>query len=106
MLNAITIDLEDYYQVTAFDHIIDRQNWDNIETRIQQNLEKVLSILDDYKVKATFFVLGWIAEKNPELIKKISKSGKYWNVLNCVCATELQLFFLLLSGFRERVAKV
>ena len=75
MLNAITIDLEDYYQVTAFDHIIDRQNWDNMESRIQQNLEKVLSILDDYKVKATFFVLGWIAERHPVLIRTIFNEG-------------------------------
>jgi polysaccharide deacetylase family protein (PEP-CTERM system associated) len=75
MLNAITFDLEDYYHVTAFEHIIDRHNWENMESRVQQNLEKVLSILDDYKVKATFFTLGWIAERHSILIRTIVNEG-------------------------------
>ena len=75
MLNAITIDLEDYYHASAFDHIIDKHNWENMESRIQQNLEKVLSILDEYKVKATFFTLGWIAERHPILIRTIVNEG-------------------------------
>ncbi len=75
MLNAITIDLEDYYQVTAFDHIIDKCNWENMESRVQRNLEKILSILDEYKIKATFFALGWIAERHPILIRTIFNEG-------------------------------
>lgn len=75
MLNAITIDLEDYYQVTAFDHIIDKCNWETMESRVQQNLEKVLSILDEYKIKATFFALGWIAERHPISIRTIFNEG-------------------------------
>jgi len=75
MLNALTFDLEDYYQVTAFDHIIDRSAWDTMESRIEQNVERVLSILDEYKVKATFFALGWIAERYPILIRTIINEG-------------------------------
>ncbi len=71
MLNALTIDLEEYYHVAAFDHIIDKHNWENMESRIERNLEKILSILDEYKVKATFFTLGWVAERNPILIRTI-----------------------------------
>jgi len=75
MLNALTIDLEDYYHATAFEQIIDKRNWENMESRIQQNLEKVLSILDEYQVKATFFALGWIAEHHPILIRTIVNEG-------------------------------
>jgi len=71
MLNALTIDLEDYYHATAFEHIIDKRKWEDMESRIQQNLEKILSILDEYQVKATFFALGWVAERYPILIRTI-----------------------------------
>lgn len=71
MLNALTIDLEDYYHAASFEHIIDKRNWDDMESRIQQNLEKILSILDEYQVKATFFALGWVAERYPILIRTI-----------------------------------
>jgi len=75
MLNALTIDLEDYYHVTAFDHIVDRRNWDKMETRIEGNCEKILSILNEHKMHATFFVLGWIAERYPILIRTIFNEG-------------------------------
>ncbi len=75
MLNALTIDLEDYYHVTAFDHIIGRHNWENMESRIEVILEKILLILDSYSVKATFFVLGWVAERHPILIRTIVNQG-------------------------------
>ncbi len=72
MLNALTIDLEDYYHVNAFDNIIDKQKWDTMENRIPRTIDKVLSLLDEYKVKATFFVLGWVAERQPIVIKTIA----------------------------------
>jgi len=75
MLNALTIDVEDYFQVTAFEHAVDRHNWTTMETRIERNCETILSILEDYKVKATFFVLGWIAERYPILIRTIFNEG-------------------------------
>lgn len=75
MLNALTIDVEDYFQVTAFEHAVDRNSWSAMETRIERNCNKLLSILEDYKVKATFFVLGWIAERYPILIRTIFNEG-------------------------------
>ena len=71
MLNALTIDLEDYFHVAAFEHIIGRHKWENMESRIERNVEKILSILDEYKVKATFFTLGWVAEHHPTLIRTV-----------------------------------
>jgi len=75
MLNALTIDVEDYYQVTAFEHAIDKRHWETMESRIQQNVEKVLSILNEYRVNATFFILGWVAERQPILIRTIINEG-------------------------------
>ncbi len=75
MLNALTIDLEDYYHATSFDHIISMDDWVSIESRIEQNCDKVLSVLDEFKVKATFFVLGWVAERHPILIRTIYNEG-------------------------------
>ena len=75
MLNALTIDVEDYFHVTAFEQVIERQKWECMETRIERNCEKLLLILDEYKVKATFFVLGWVAERYPVLIRTIFNEG-------------------------------
>jgi polysaccharide deacetylase family protein (PEP-CTERM system associated) len=75
MLNALTIDLEDYYQVANFEHFIPIESWGNMESRIERNCDKILSILDEFNVKATFFVLGWIAERHPILVRKIFNEG-------------------------------
>ena len=75
MLNALTIDLEDYYHVTTFDQCITIDGWESMESRIEKNCEKILVILDEFKVKATFFVLGWIAERHPILIRTLYNEG-------------------------------
>lgn len=75
MLNALTIDVEDYFQVSNFECLIRFEDWERCESRVVQNTEKALEILASAKVKATFFVLGWIAEKFPELIKEIHLQG-------------------------------
>lgn len=75
MLNALTIDVEDYFHVTAFEHVLQREKWENMEARIERNCEKLLLILDEYKVKATFFVLGWVAERYPLLVRTIFNEG-------------------------------
>ena len=74
-VNALSIDVEDYFQVANLEHVIDRKDWDKYECRIEKNTLKILEILDGYKVKATFFVLGWIAERYPGLVKKIHQEG-------------------------------
>lgn len=75
LTNAISIDVEDYFQVSAFEHAIKRSDWDSIEHRIVQNTNNVLSLLQRSNVKATFFTLGWVAERYPQLVKDIVSQG-------------------------------
>ena len=72
MKNALTIDLEDYYQVSAFSDTLVVDQWDNYPSRVEHNTAKLLSILDEGKARATFFTLGWVARKYPKLIKEIA----------------------------------
>ena len=71
----LTILVEDYFHVGAFENLIQQRNWSNFEPRYEQNTLKALDLLDEYGTKATFFVLGWIAEQNPGLIREIVARG-------------------------------
>lgn len=73
--NALTIDVEDYFQVSAFAPHIDRASWDQQECRVERNIDRILGMLDERQVKATFFTLGWIAERYPFVIKAIVAGG-------------------------------
>lgn len=73
--NYLTIDVEDYFQVSAFDGLTDPSAWDSLESRVERNTGRLLDILDEYRVKATFFIVGWIAERHPEMVRKISTAG-------------------------------
>lgn len=75
MLNALTIDVEDYYQVSAFESCVRFEDWPNHESRIEKNTGRVLDILDEHGAKATFFVLGWEAERRSGLIEEIVRRG-------------------------------
>lgn len=75
MINALSIDVEDYFQVSNFAGVIKYQDWDKFESRVEKNTKKLLAILNEYNVKATFFVLGWVAERFPELVKSITDQG-------------------------------
>jgi polysaccharide deacetylase family protein (PEP-CTERM system associated) len=75
MLNALTVDLEDYFHVSNFETCIPKNRWDVLPIRIEESTIKLLDILSAYQVKATFFVLGWIAERLKSLIKKIDTAG-------------------------------
>lgn len=75
MVNALTIDVEDYYQVSAFESVVDRSEWDHYESRVEKNTHHILNILESFQVKATFFVLGWVAERHPKLVKAIHEKG-------------------------------
>src|ERR1700756_1477310 len=72
MKNAITIDLEDYYQVSAFANEVAVDQWDSFASRIEVNTARLLSIFDDLDVKATFFTLGWVGRKYPKLVREIA----------------------------------
>ncbi len=73
--NALTIDVEDYFQVSAFAPHIPRSEWPARECRIERNVDRILAMLDEGGTKATFFTLGWIAERYPELVKRIAATG-------------------------------
>ena len=73
--NYLTIDVEEYFQVSAFESIVSPNDWSHMEFRVDQNTTKLLDLLAEYKVKATFFVVGWVAKKHPHLVKKISQQG-------------------------------
>jgi polysaccharide deacetylase family protein (PEP-CTERM system associated) len=73
--NAITVDVEDYFQVEALADLISRSDWNSRECRIERNLDRILGIFSDAKVKGTFFTLGWIAERYRSLVRRIVDEG-------------------------------
>lgn len=75
IVNAMTIDVEDYFQVSAFDRVVARPDWDRFESRVVKNTERLLQIFSDHSVSATFFVLGWVAERYPALVARIAAAG-------------------------------
>ncbi len=74
-VNAMSVDVEDYFQVSAFAPYIPRERWDDIEPRVQANTERCLDLFDAAGVKATFFTLGWVAERFPALVRRIADAG-------------------------------
>jgi polysaccharide deacetylase family protein (PEP-CTERM system associated) len=75
MRNALTIDVEDYFQVTAFEGVVDRDDWKVYPSRVENNTRRVMDLLEEHGLKGTFFVLGWVAERFPMLIREISDGG-------------------------------
>ncbi len=73
--NYLTIDVEDYFHVSAFETTSPPDTWAGRECRVERNTDLILTILDEYQVKATFFILGWVAERYPQLTKKIAENG-------------------------------
>jgi len=75
VINALTIDVEDYFQVSAFESHVSRDSWDSLPCRVEANIERVLALLAGANVRATFFTLGWIAERYPGLVRQIIDGG-------------------------------
>src|SRR3954447_8365012 len=75
VVNALTIDVEDYFQVSAFEGQFPRAAWDTLPCRVEGNVDRILGMLADAGVHATFFTLGWIAERYPVLIRRIIDEG-------------------------------
>ena len=73
--NALTIDVEDYFQVSAFAPYIRREHWDQRECRVERNVDRILQLLDARGTQATFFTLGWVAERYPQLVRRIVAGG-------------------------------
>lgn len=75
MRNAISVDIEDWFQVGAFETVIDRDDWNTLELRVEKNTNDVLALFERTNIKATFFILGWVAQRAPKLIKHIVEKG-------------------------------
>jgi polysaccharide deacetylase family protein (PEP-CTERM system associated) len=73
--NAMSIDVEDYFQVSAFAPHIRREDWDSLPCRVERNIDVILGLLDDADARATFFTLGWIAERYPQVVRRIVDDG-------------------------------
>jgi polysaccharide deacetylase family protein (PEP-CTERM system associated) len=75
VVNAMTVDVEDYFHVSAFDGVVRRDRWDAYERRVTANTMRLLAAFDQAGVRATFFVLGWVAEREPSLVRAIVAEG-------------------------------
>jgi polysaccharide deacetylase family protein (PEP-CTERM system associated) len=75
MLNALSVDVEDWFQVGAFESVIAKSDWDELPQRVERNADAVLALFDEAGVKGTFFTLGWVAERYPALIARIAAAG-------------------------------
>jgi len=75
IVNALTIDVEDYFQVSAFESQIPRSAWEGLPCRVEANVDRILALLDEHGARATFFTLGWIAERHPDMIRRIADAG-------------------------------
>jgi polysaccharide deacetylase family protein (PEP-CTERM system associated) len=75
IVNALTIDVEDYFQVSAFERVVARSRWHEYESRVASNTDRLLGTLAETGVTATFFVLGWVAERDPSIVRRIASAG-------------------------------
>jgi polysaccharide deacetylase family protein (PEP-CTERM system associated) len=83
--NYFTVDVEDYFQVSAFERLADPQHWDRFECRVERNTGVILGLLEKHGISGTFFITGWIAERHPRLVQEIAGAGheiachSYWH---------------------------
>ena len=96
--NYLTVDVEDYYQVSAFEDFISKEDWNSYSSRVVPNTKNILSLLDKHNVKATFFVLGWTANKYPQLVKDIADKG---HEISCHSYYHRLVYDLTPNEFRE-----
>jgi len=75
LVNGLSVDVEDWFQVGAFETVIARDAWDSIAMRVAGNVDRILDLFAEAGVKATFFTLGWVAQRNPALIRRIAEAG-------------------------------
>ncbi len=75
IVNAMSVDVEDYFQVSAFDHVVPRASWEGRESRVCANTERLLALFEEAGVRSTFFVLGWVADRFPGLVRRIAGGG-------------------------------
>ncbi len=74
-LNAFSVDVEDYFQVAALENVVDRRDWDGFELRVERNMRRLLEIFERHGVRSTLFLLGWVAERRPRLVRDALAAG-------------------------------
>ncbi|MBD3232272.1 MAG: DUF3473 domain-containing protein [candidate division Zixibacteria bacterium] len=97
-----TVDVEDYFHVNGFANEVNRADWDKFESRVISNTSLLLKLLDDYDIKATFFILGWIAERFPEIVLLIHNRG---HEVGCHSYAHRLIYNLSPDEFREDTMK-
>jgi polysaccharide deacetylase family protein (PEP-CTERM system associated) len=102
MINALTIDVEDYYMVSAFADIIRFEAWGAYESRVEKNTYRILDVLNERNVKATFFVLGWVAERCSKLVRDVHACG---HEIACHGYNHRLIYDLTPEQFKEDVRK-
>ena len=75
VVNAMTIDVEDYFHVSVFDGVVPRHRWETLESRVERDTDRLLALFEDAGIKATFFILGWVAERHPGLVRRVAALG-------------------------------
>ncbi|MCW8889419.1 MAG: DUF3473 domain-containing protein [Sedimenticola sp.] len=96
----MTVDVEDYFHVSAFENLIAKSEWENQECRVERNIERILALYDQHKIKATFFILGWIAERYPSLVRAIVDHG---HEIACHSYWHRRAFNQTLEAFTEEI---
>lgn len=75
VLNVVSVDVEEHFQVSAFEQVVDRDDWSRLESRVEANTDRLLELFDEQRCHATFFILGWVAERHPALVRRIAAAG-------------------------------
>lgn len=100
--NYLSIDVEDYFQVSAFEGVARPEDWHGQESRVEKNTGKILQLLAERGIKATFFVVGWVAERYPQLVKDIATGG---HEIGCHSYLHRRIYTLTKEEFREDTRK-
>jgi polysaccharide deacetylase family protein (PEP-CTERM system associated) len=96
--NYLTIDVEDYFQVSAFDNVVRPEEWAACESRVERNTRKILVILAEQNIRATFFIVGWVAERFPALVQEIDRAG---HEIGCHSYLHRRIYTLTPEQFHE-----
>jgi polysaccharide deacetylase family protein (PEP-CTERM system associated) len=98
MINWLTIDVEDYFQVAAFNDIVKPSSWEGYESRVDNNTSRILDLLDEKQTKATFFVVGWVADRYPQIVRNIADRG---HEVGCHSYWHQKIYDLTPQAFKE-----
>ncbi len=102
VVSAFSVDVEDYFHVEAFRHIVDPADWESMEQRVEPSTRRLLGLLDEFDVKGTFFVLGWVAERRPKLVSHILAAGHEVGIHGY---DHRPITAMTASGFREDIRR-